>query len=256
MAEKIIQSVDRALTIFELFEEHTKELSVKEMSNSLSLSKSTIHGLLKTLELRGYLSQNPDNQKYRLGLKHFELGNLVAKQMDLKQIAYTVIQELAERIKETIHLVILDGKEAVYIEKVDGPGALRMYSQVGKRVPMYCTGVGKAILAFLEEEQIRSILNTTSYTKFTQYTLTDPDEIYNQLIQVRENGYAMDDEEIELGLLCIAAPIFNHDNKVVASISCAGPKFRFENEQLEDRICKIKHAAVKISQQLGWNKPD
>ncbi|MFD0051482.1 IclR family transcriptional regulator [Actinomycetes bacterium NPDC127524] len=252
MKEKIIQSVDRAINILELFEEGSIELSVKEISTLLNLPKSTIHGLLKTLELRGYLVQNHENQKYRLGLKLFELGNLVAKQLDIKQVAFKIIEELARELKETIHLVILDENEVLYIEKVDGPGALRMYSQVGKRAPMYCTGVGKVILAFLEEEKIKSIIHSTNYTKFTSHTVTDPEELYKMLPGIREKGYAMDDEEIELGLRCIAAPIFNHENKVIASISCAGPKTRIIDDDVEEKITKVKKAASAISTQLGW----
>jgi IclR family KDG regulon transcriptional repressor len=250
----MIQSVDRALSILELFGENSPELGVKEISTCLSLSKSTIHGLLKTLKVRGYLDQNPENQKYKLGLRIFELGNLVANQLDIKQVAYPVIKKLAEKLNETIHLAVLYGKEVLYVEKFEGPGALRMYSHVGKRAPINCTGVGKAILAFLEEETIQSILTSTDFIEFTTFTMTKPDEILRNLAEIRMKGYAMDDEEIELGLRCIATPIFNHENKVVASISCAGPKFRISNNLLDEMAEKIKSASIEISKKLGWKK--
>ncbi len=253
MTEKLIQSVERAIDILELFTTSTVQLSVKEISDKLGLSKSTAHGLIKTLEVRGLLEQDPENLKYKLGLKLFMFGNLVSEQMDIRKVAYPFIQTLVNDVKETVHLVVMDGKEAVYVEKVDGPGALRMYSQVGKRAPIHCTGVGKAIFAFLEDHVIDEILETTELVSFTPFTNTQPEEIKKNLQFIREHGYALDDEEIEVGLLCVAAPIFNHLGKAVASISCAGPKNRISNDRLDEIIEKVKAAGREISGKLGYH---
>lgn len=251
MAERLIQSVERAADILELFLHFESELSVKEISEELGLSKSTIHGLIKTLEHRGYLQQNPDNQKYRLGLRLFELGHRISEQLDIAKIAHPVIKKLVDQLKETVHLVVRQQDELIYVEKEDGPHTLRIYSQVGKRAPVHCTSVGKAILAFQEEVEIDRILSSVPLESFTPHTLTDPEEIKKQLAEIREKGYSVDDEEIELGLKCIGAPIFNHNGNVIASISCASPKMRLGDDRLPEVIEGIKKAAAEISQKLG-----
>jgi len=252
MSEKFIQSVDRAIDIMELFSLTDTELSVKEISDRLQLSKSTVHGLIKTLENRGYLEQKPTDQKYKLGLRLFELGNLVGGGMELRNLAYPVIHDLVATLQETVHLVVLDKDEVVYVEKVEGPGSLRMYSMLGKRAPLYCTGVGKALFAHLDEETVDRILNEVELKAFTSFTMTDPEAIKKELAKIREQGYAIDDEEIEIGLKCVAAPIFNHEGKVIASISSAGPKHRFSDEKMETFISEVKLAALAVSKRFGY----
>jgi IclR family transcriptional regulator, KDG regulon repressor len=252
VSERLIQSVERAADILELFLTSGPELSVKEISQQLNLSKSTAHGLIKTLEHRGYLQQNADDLKYRLGIRLFELGNFVGNHLDIGKVALPVIKELAENLKETVHLVIRQQDELIYIEKVEGPYSLRMYSQVGKRAPIHCTGVGKAILAFEDDQEIDRLLSSTQLQSFTEHTITDIEEIKKQLPTVRERGYSIDDEEIELGLKCVAAPIFNHKGDVIASISCASPKMRLTAERLPVVIDGIKEAALEISNRLGY----
>nr|WP_295972890.1 IclR family transcriptional regulator [uncultured Bacillus sp.] len=252
MTERLIQSVERAADILELFLESEPELSVKDISQKLGLSKSTVHGLIKTLEHRGYLQQNPDDLKYKLGLKLFELGHFIGNQLDITQIARPIIKELVDELKETVHLVVRQQDELVYVEKEEGPQTLRIYSHVGKKAPIYCTGVGKAILAYQDEDEIERILATVPMQSFTEYTITDKEEIKKQLKATRENGYSIDDEEIELGLKCIAAPIFDYKGNVCASISCASPKMRLTDERLPVVIDGVKRAAVKISKSLGY----
>lgn len=252
MTERLIQSIERAADILELFLFSDSELSVKEISEKLVLSKSTIHGLLKTLEYRGYLQQNPENQKYRLGLKLFELGHHMSKQLDIAKIAHPIIKKLVEQLKETVHLVVRQQDELIYVEKEDGPHSLRIYSHVGKKAPIHCTGAGKAVLAYQDEEEIDRILLNVPLESFTPHTITDRDEIKNQLINVRKKGYSIDDEEIELGLKCVAAPIFDYRGNAIASISCASPKIRLDDERLPKVIERVKGAALEISQKLGY----
>lgn len=252
MAERLIQSIERAADVLELFLASDQELSVKAISEKVGLSKSTVHGIIKTLEYRGYLQQNPDDLKYKLGMKLFELGNMVINHLDLGKVARPIIKDLVEELMETVHLVIFERGEVIYIEKLDGPRALRIYSQVGKRAPIHCTGVGKAILAFQEEEETERLLSNTVLESFTEYTVTDKEDLKEQLQIVRELGYSIDDEEIELGLKCIAAPIFDHQGKVIAAISCASPKIRLNEEKLAEVIKGIKQAAASISQNMGY----
>ncbi|MEH7113080.1 IclR family transcriptional regulator [Neobacillus niacini] len=252
MSERLIQSIERAADVLEVFLTTSPELSVKEISEKLQLSKSTVHGIIKTLEHRGYLEQNPEDLKYKLGIKLFKLGNFVSKHFDIGNIARPIIRDLANELNETVHLVTLQRDEVVYIEKVEGPRALTIYSHIGKRAPVHCTGVGKAILAHLSETEVDKLLSSASLEAFTEYTMTDMNEIKKHLVSVRETGYAVDDEEIELGLKCIAAPIFNHKGNVIASISCAAPKMRLDEEMLPKVIAGIKRAASEISKSLGY----
>ena len=252
MAERFIQSIDRAADVLELFLTADQHLAVKEISEKLGLSKSTVHGIIKTLEHRGFLQQNPDDLKYKLGMKLFELGNRVASQLDIAEITRPIIKELVEVTKETVHLVVYEGGEVIYVEKMDGPMSLRIYSQVGKKAPVHCTGVGKSILAFLEEEEVDLLLSNAKMERFTEYTLTDKAELKLQLKTVREQGYAMEDEEIERGLKCVAEPIFKHQGKVIAAISCASPKIRLDEDKLTQVINGVKQAAAQISAKMGY----
>ncbi|WP_071396201.1 IclR family transcriptional regulator [Bacillus tuaregi] len=252
MAERFIQSVERAADILELFMTSKPELSIKEISEQLGLSKSTVHGLIKTLEHRGYLQQNSEDLKYRLGLKLFELGSFIGNQLDIVKIAQPIIKETVEKLKETVHLVVRQQDELIYVEKVEGPHQLRISSHVGKTAPIHCTGLGKAILANLDEKEVDRILTSTELKSFTEYTVTDINEIKNQLEFTKDHGYSMDDEEIELGLKCVAAPIFDHNGKAIASISCASPKMRLTEDRLPVVIEGIKKAAADISRCLGY----
>ena len=252
MTERLIQSVERAADILELFLVSEPQLSVKEISESLSLSKSTVHGLIKTLEHRGYLQQNPDNLKYKLGLRLFELGHFIGNQLDITKIAQPIIKDTVDKLKETVHLVVRQQDELIYVEKLEGPQTLRIYSHVGKSAPIHCTGAGKAILAYQDEKEIDRILSSKELEAFTEFTVTDKEEIKKELPLIRERGYSIDDEEIELGLKCVAAPIFDHKGNAIASISCASPKMRLTEERLPVVIEGIKSAAIEISKSLGY----
>lgn len=252
VAERLIQSIERAADVLELFLVSNPELSVKEISEKLNLSKSTVHGIIKTLEERGYLQQNPVDLKYKLGIKLFELGNFVGNHLDIGKIARPIIRNLVVELNETVHLVMLQRDEVIYIDKIEGPRALTIYSHIGKRAPVHCTGVGKVILAYQGEKEIDRILSSVVLESYTEYTMTNITNIKNHLKLIREKGYAIDDEEIELGLKCIAAPIFNHQGNVIASISCAAPKMRFDDERIPEVIERIQKASSEISKCLGY----
>ena len=247
-----IQSVDRALQILECFSSKEKELGVTEISKLLSLHKSTTFGLLATLENRGYIEQNFRNGKYKLGLKLFELGIQVQENMDLGDIAKPYLDELVKENNETVHLVINDKGQAVYIEKVEGTTSMRMYSQLGKRPPMYCTGVGKVILAFMPEQLLDKYLEQEELEKLTPYTITDKECLKKELKQIRTHGFSVDNEEIEIGLKCVAAPIRNHKEEIVGAISIAGPTSRMTLEKIEILSGVIRAAAMEISNKLGY----
>ncbi|GGE30131.1 putative HTH-type transcriptional regulator YagI [Pullulanibacillus camelliae] len=248
----LIQSVDRALRILDLFDEYTTELKITEISRRLDLNKSTAHSLLKTLQQHGYIDQDHETGKYKLGLKLFERGNLVVGHLDVRSIARQHLLELSMQTGYTLHLVILDGREGLYIDKVEGSSATVVYSRIGRRIPIHSSGVGKALVAFKSPAELRQILEGYVYHRQTEKTITNEQDFLKELERVRERGYAIDHEENEPGITCIAIPIRNHMGEVTAAISLSMPTPNMTPGALETLVPKIKAAGEVISQQLGY----
>lgn len=249
----IVQSVSRAMEILQCFEGNNTELGISEISNSLMLSKSTIYGLVNTLLAGGYLEQNKENKKYRLGIRLFELGSLVQRRMDLRNEARPYCLELAETYRYTIHLASHYMGEIVYIDKVDMPDAVIVYSQIGKRAPMHCTGVGKAILAYLPPEYLDQHIFNKELIKLTDRTISSRGELLKELEKIRQKQYSIDDEEIEVGLRCVAAPILNHDGYPVAAISVSAPTAKLSYDIVEKVAQDVKQYARQISYRMGYS---
>lgn len=252
MAEQSIQSVKRALNILGILRNHPDGLGVTEIANKLDVAKSTAFRLLYTLLEEGYVHKDEQTDRYRLGLKLLQLGNEVAKSMDLRQVANPYLKRLADLTGETTHLAIYDKGEIVYIDKIESTATIRMYSQVGLRAPAHCTGLGKAILSCLPEEEIDDLIATKGLRKYTENTLITKETLMEALTEARARGYAFDEEEHELGVRCAAAPIFNHEGKVVAGVSVAGPTTRISEEAVRQFGPIVKQIAGDISRQLGY----
>lgn len=248
----ILHSVDNALRVLEAFSAKEPELGISELSRKLGFSKSAVFRLVITLEARGFLSQDPVTEKYRLGLKALYLGGLVLKQLDLVKVAHPYLKELVENSMEVAHLVVLEGSEAVFIEKVESQRPMRMGSYVGARMPSYCTATGKMLLAHLTDNELEKYLRETNFARFTDNTITDPEILKRHLMSIREQGYAFDQEESEEGLFCIAAPVKDNSGRVIAAVSISGPAGRVEKRREEFRGLVI-NAAKNISRSLGWN---
>lgn len=248
----VVQSVARALNIIECFSDHT-ELGVSDLADRMALSKSTVYGLINTLTAFGYLEQ-VENKKYRLGIKLFELGNLVQSRMDVRLEAKPYCKLLADKYRTTVHLAAYSEGEIIYIDKVDNTSSVVVYSQVGKRAPMYCTGVGKAILAFLPSDFIESYITSRPLHRVTEHTITTREALLEELTKIRERGYAVDDEEIEPGLHCIAAPIFNHQHQPQMAISISFPYGRMWDLDWDQAIQDVKYYASQISERLGYTQ--
>lgn len=250
----IVQSVDRALSIIEVLSDYEEGIGITEISSKIDLHKSTVHRLLLTLIKKGYVEQNSNTNKYKLTLKLFELGNKSIDKMDIRSIAKPYLQQLKELTNEVVHLVIREGAEIVYIDKVESENKIRMHSRIGTKSPMYCTSVGKAILAYLPETEIDNIWRETEIKRFTEYTITDLNKMKKTLERIREEGYALDEEENELGIRCIGAPIFNHKGEVCGAISISGPTIRVTKEKINDFKDNIIDFSSKISKELGYKK--
>ncbi|GIN63348.1 IclR family transcriptional regulator [Robertmurraya siralis] len=246
-----VQSVDRALTILEILQENSKGLGVTDLAKQLHVSKSTAHRLLMSLLKKGFVQKDMETDKYLLGLKLIEFGQNVSENLDIRKLASGYLHELVEISGETAHLAILDNNEIVYIDKIESSATIRMYSKIGKRAPLHCTGIGKAVLAFLPEEKIKQIIDENGLKKFTDKTITDKEEMLAHLSEIKRRGYSIDDEEHELGINCAAAPILNHKGEVVAGISVAGPLMRISKEKLSRIAKEVLRVSQEISRLLG-----
>lgn len=252
----LIQSLARAFHILDLFDDTTKTLSLKEISNKLDLNKSTVHSLLKTLKHYGYIAQDDVTQEYSLGWKLYERGNLVISQIDLKNVAARHLKDLNMKTNETVHLVIRLDNEAFYIDKINGHNTLVIYSRIGKKVPLHSSAVGKVLTAYLPDDKCERIFSTYDFVQATPQTITDYESFKSELIKVREHGYAMDKEENEVGIVCVAMPIYDYSNKVIAAVSVSTPKINFSKRKKKEVLSYLRSCVNEISDELGYKKSD
>jgi DNA-binding IclR family transcriptional regulator len=244
-------SVVKLLKILESVAEHEGGLGITELANKLDINKSTVYRFAATLEEEGYLKKNQSTQQYQFGLGMFELASKVVNQKNWISDIHPYLVDLKDRVQETVHLGVEDDSEVVYIDKVDCDRSVRMYSKVGRRSPLYCTGIGKAILAHLPEEQSELIFQKLKFHPYTDHTITNLDDLRMELKKIRAQGYSFDLEEHELGVKCTAAPIFNFKGSVIGAISIAGPSSRIDKLSLFDLAVEIKDTAQLISRRLG-----
>lgn len=246
---KGIQSVNRAIHILKCFE-NNEELGVTEISKLMGLHKSTTFGLITTLEINGLLEKSEDTGKYRLGLELFRLGTKVNS--TLRKITVPYLERLVTKFQETVNLVVLDELNVVYLEKVEGTHSMRTSTAVGKRFPINCTAVGKSILAGISEKDLSKKLEELDFSKCTDKTICNKEKFIESLDFVKKNGYAEDFEELEIGLVCVAAPIYNHLGNAFASISVSGPKFRMDSELRKEIGETLVGYTQEISRTLGY----
>jgi DNA-binding IclR family transcriptional regulator len=248
-----LSSVANSLRLIKAFSEDQYEIGISDLAKRLGLAKSTVHRLASTLLDQGMLEQNAGDGKYRLGLALFELGTLVRRKMDFTMEARPYLRTLMEKTGETVHLAILDHDSVLYIITHESKQALRMGSKVGTRAPVHSTAVGKALLAFQPEEEIARII-ARGLPASAPNTVVDGRSLQRELELVRTRSYAVDDEESEVGLRSIAAPIRNDSGNVIAAISIAGPVHRMTRKTLLGWVRELVAAANAVSQRLGWSK--
>ena len=216
-----VQSVERIFQLIEHLASHPAGASLQRLAQETGLAKSTVHRLLASLVSLGYAAQEPETGRYRLTLKMFELSSGIVNSMEIMDVAKAHLERLSQRTGEAVHLVIRDARDIVYIYKTES-GPMRMSSRVGLRSPLYCTGVGKAILATLPPEEVEDVWNHSSLKKLTSRTVVDLTEMQDQLAEVRANGYAIDDEENEMGVRCVAVAIPGPDGRAESAFSISG----------------------------------
>ncbi len=248
---KLIGAVERALDILNLFSVCAPELGTTEIAEATGLHKSTAAGLIHTLAVKGYLTQNPLTRKYRLGLKLVERAAIVLGSLDLRQVALPFLRQLRDAFDETVNLAILDDGQIVYVECLLGTKGLGMHSKVGQRGLSHSTALGKAIFSHLPPAEVRAYLERDGLRQVTDRTITDPAIFHRQLEEARRLGYALDDEENEEGGCCVAAAIFDHTGKPVAAISVSMPAMRLPLSEVPRVGAHVRDAALAISASLG-----
>jgi DNA-binding IclR family transcriptional regulator len=249
-----VGTLAKAIEILDIVGAAPHGISLADLVPRLGMPKSTVHRLAMALCRANFLRKDPSRSVFQLGLRLAELGELALESLQLRDIARPLLVRLAYDLGETVHMATVEGDRAVYVEKVEVPNMIRMYSAIGRMVPLHCTGVGKALLAFSSPAFQEKII-TAGLEQHTQHSICHPDRLRAELAAIRERGYALDLEEIELGLHCAGAPVFSHQQECVAAISVAGPMQRLPLPRLEEIAGQIMRVADLISEQLGWRPP-
>ena len=248
--QKSVQSVERAAAILRCFTEKKPEMKLSEIAAAVGLNISTVHGLVNTLKQNGLLEQNDEYQRYRLGYFLIELGDRAANSIDILKLSLPILQPLRAKLGETIHVAAIDNLEVIYIQKEESTQSMRIYTQIGSRNPAYCTGVGKAMMAFIDESVLETML-PEKMDRLTANTITLKSELLKELATIRSSGYAIDNEENVEGLTCVAAPIFDHTGRARYAISISGPTIRMTQDKIRESIELIKQAARDLSILIG-----
>ena len=247
----VVKSVWRTIKILDSFGSE-EGMGVTELSKKLNFPKSSVHEILTTLVKENILEKDGDKNRYYLGIKLFELGNRARANLEIRKVATPFLKELNGKLDETVHLTVLDNGEVLYVECFESTKRLRTYSVIGIRAPLHCTAVGKAILASLSEDDIERIIRTKGLEKFTENTITDQDLLLEDIKQIVQRGYAVDNMEHEEGVRCVGAPIRNHIGAAFASISVSGPSQRIRPERIPQIAKKVISTANEISRKLGY----
>jgi DNA-binding IclR family transcriptional regulator len=246
-----ITALQRGLRLLHIFSESPHGLTAKHVAARSRLPVSTVHRFLANLEGAGFLNCTGDGV-YHLGITCFAIGQAALGQLDIRRVSLPYLQELNRQTRETIHLTVRHGLSAVYVEKLDSPEQLRIHSRIGAAVPLYCTAVGKVMLAHMPDDERERALPQLGLKRLTPNTVGSLQELDAELYRVRKNGYACDLEEHELHIRCVAAPIWDHAGGVNASLSITAPVVRMAVTRLRQLAPLIQTAGLQISRELGY----
>jgi len=251
-----VKSLHKILDIIEIL---AKEGSagIRELSSITGYPPPTVHRMVSTLVERRFLKQDPFTKKVSLAIKFLALGTSVQHHLKLSDLARPHLERLMQEKKEGVNLAIQDGDFVVYLEHIRSDfSMLQLFTRPGARVPLYCTGVGKAFLSRWSEEDVRAYLARTETTPNTVHTLTDPDRILKELARIRAQGFSVDDEEMEEGVRCVAALVLNHRGEAEAAVSISGAATRIVAERLPAYGASVRACAFAISRELGFRSKD
>ncbi|MFM9972094.1 MAG: IclR family transcriptional regulator [Burkholderiales bacterium] len=246
-----LSSVTNALRLLKVFSDQEYEIGISDLARRIGLAKSTVHRLASSLVEQGMLEQAEREGKYRLGLALFELGALVRRKMDVTAEARHLLKALSERSGETVQLAVLEQTTALYINVIESQRALRMSYQVGTRAPLHCTAVGKVLLAHAEEQVLEATVSL-GLAAYTDATITATTDLRKDLAAIVQRGYALEEEEAELGLRGVAAPVRDFSGQVVAAIGISGPTHRMSKKVLQSYAQDLVEVSGAVSQRLGY----
>jgi DNA-binding IclR family transcriptional regulator len=248
-------AVERALAMLEAVGQESEGLSNAEISRKLNIPKSSASYILRTLEAQNYLTRDAESGKYRVGLKILSLSRGALSGLDVRGVALPIMHHLTQQTGLTCHLAILDGPDAVYVEKVEPEGFIRMDTWVGRRMRVHATSVGKALVAHITPERLQQILHQSGMEKRTPKTITTMPRLLKELEKVRAQGYAVDDEENNLGARCVGAPVFNDRGLIEAGLGLSGTTQQVSPQTMPRIVEALKDAARHISMGMGYRAP-
>lgn len=249
--EDHVRVVDRIFDIIEALAQTNQPLGLSAIADKTGMSKSTVHRLLNSMTERQYVTKYP-NGTYTIGYKMIETVSYHINSLELLTEAKPFLNDILRGLELTAHLGILDGSEVVYLERIDVYPNTRLYTQVGYRSPAFCSSIGKCLLACLSGDELEDALYLCKFEKYTKNTITDIKEFKRHLKVVRKQGWAMDNEEFQLGHRCVGAPIFDYRGAPVAAISASGSIHNISDEKLPLIIQQVQEAAVNISKRMGY----
>ena len=244
-----IRSLAKGLKIMELLS-NNEALTVTQVAKLMNMNRAGSHRFLSTLKELGYADKD-ESSRYYLTSKMIELGMKVLDRFEIRKIARPFLQELSTKFNESINLGYFNGEEVLTIDKIDSTEILRMDAGIGGGEPAYCTSLGKTIIAFLPDTQLEEYLQKIELTPFTPNTVISKDKLKEELIQIKENGYSIDDEELSVGLRCVGAPLFDHSGQALYAISISGPSIRMGSKRIEEIQRELKKICKNLSGKMG-----
>ena len=250
--EYSVPAVERALSVLQCVGDSKRGFSISEIGRRLRIPKSSAHLILTTLERRGFLQKNTQTGRYHFGLQLVSLSRTALENLDLREEAKPFLQSLMQQTGLTVHMAVLERDEAVIVEKVEAPGLVRLASWIGRRLDINCTGVGKALVAFLPDEDLEDLVRTKAFARHNQRTIVSKSALKKELMLVRQSGYALDNEEDEPGVCCLGAPVFDENGLAVAAISVAGTTSQIGTHRIPVLARQVMQAARGMSTRLGF----
>ena len=247
-----INSIIRASRILKCLSGAKTHFKMSELARHLGLDRSTTYRILLSLERTGFVEKDEEGGTYSLGLAAFEIGNAYLRQRDLIQVSKPIMADLAQIVQETVHLAVLSDTEIVYVDKVDSPRSLGVMSKIGQRGPVYCTALGKTLLAFQPEDEQSRIVREIKLAPLTPRTITSKQKLMEELKRIRKQGYALDRREIEEDVECVGAPIRNHIGEVIAALSISGPQRKIDTPMERQYVSQVMEAAALVSSKMGY----
>jgi DNA-binding IclR family transcriptional regulator len=248
----LINSIIRASNVLRCFSKEGSHFKVSELARQLQLDRSTTYRILLSLEKCGFVERDEKTGEYSLGMAAFEIGNAFIRGVDFVKISKPIMADLALRVQETVHLAVLSSTEIVYVDKADSPRTLGVISKIGQRAPVYCTALGKALLAHQSKEEMNRIIQKIRLKPYTKSTIISKKGLIEELKEIREKGYALDRREYEEEVECIAAPIRDHLGNVVAALSVSGPQKKIGTPGETQFVGQVVEGAALISSKMGY----